>query len=116
MANISASVWIAPILVTCFVTQAALGADTEPDKAKIEQLTGLKATVVPQENVVKVSLPRTDIKPTITGVKVNPEMGLTVHQGRSANDGDGRYRAVRIGSQSGHDRRVEQRPRSDRSA
>lgn len=44
---------------------------------RIEQLTGLKGKLNEKEGVFKVSLPRSDLRPTINGVKMTPPMGLT---------------------------------------
>lgn len=48
-----------------------------PDGARIEALTGLKGKLNASEGVFKVSFPRTDIRATVAGVKMNPELGLT---------------------------------------
>ncbi|HZZ84920.1 MAG TPA: DUF1259 domain-containing protein [Anaeromyxobacteraceae bacterium] len=47
------------------------------DTARIEQLTGAKGQADEKEGVFKVSVPRTDIQPTVAGVKIPPSMGLT---------------------------------------
>jgi len=49
----------------------------ELDLARIEALTGLKGKLNEAEGVFKVTFPRTDIKATVTGVRMNPELGLT---------------------------------------
>ena len=49
----------------------------ELDLAKIEVLTGLKGKFNEAEGVFKVTFPRTDIKATVAGVRMNPELGLT---------------------------------------
>jgi hypothetical protein len=49
----------------------------ELDLAKIEVLTGLKGKLNEAEGVFKVTFPRTDIKATVAGVRMNPELGLT---------------------------------------
>ena len=54
----------------------ALAADSSLNTAKIEELTGVKGKLNEKEGVFKVTLPRTDIKATIAGVKMNPELGL----------------------------------------
>ena len=46
------------------------------DTARIEALTGLKGTFNKEEGVFKVTLPRTDIKPDVAGVKLVPAQGL----------------------------------------
>lgn len=70
----SARAWIA-VLALATVAQIA-GAET-PDGARIETLTGLKGKLNEAEGVFKVSFPRADIKATVTGVRMNPELGLT---------------------------------------
>lgn len=55
--------------------QGAAGGATW-DTARIEKLTGLKGTFNKEENVFKVNFPRSDIKATVAGVKMNPDMGL----------------------------------------
>lgn len=47
------------------------------DAAQIEQLTGAKGQLDAKEGVFKVSVPRTDLQPTVAGVKIPPSMGLT---------------------------------------
>jgi Domain of Unknown Function (DUF1259) len=54
----------------------AFAADSSLNTAKIEELTGLKGKLNEKEGVFKVTLPRSDIKATIAGVKMNPELGL----------------------------------------
>lgn len=44
---------------------------------RIETLTGAKGTLNEQEGVVKVSVPRTDVRLKVTGVRLTPPMGLT---------------------------------------
>ena len=51
-------------------------ADSSLNTAKIEELTGLKGKLNEKEGVFKVTLPRTDIKAIVAGVKMNPELGL----------------------------------------
>jgi hypothetical protein len=47
------------------------------DTAAIEEATGVKGSLDAKEGVFKVSLPRGDIKATVSGVKMTPPMGLT---------------------------------------
>jgi hypothetical protein len=49
----------------------------ELDHARIEALTGLKGKLNEAEGVFKVTFPRADIKATVAGVRMNPELGLT---------------------------------------
>ena len=52
-------------------------AGTAPDGARIEEFTGLKGKLNEQEGVFKVTFPRGDIKASVGGVKMIPDMGLT---------------------------------------
>src|SRR5262245_36907679 len=52
--------------------QAPVGLDT----AAIERATGLKGTMIADENVFKVGKPRTDVKVNIDGWAMSPFMGL----------------------------------------
>src|SRR5262245_52486755 len=56
---------------------AAPAAKPSLDTAKIEELTGAKGTMDDKEGVFKVSVPRTDLSVTASGVKLTPPMGLT---------------------------------------
>lgn len=47
------------------------------DPSKIEKITGAKGQLDLKENVFKVSVPRSDLKVSINGVKFTPGMGLT---------------------------------------
>ncbi|MCI0362785.1 MAG: DUF1259 domain-containing protein [Phycisphaerales bacterium] len=47
------------------------------DTARIEQITGLKGTLNAQENVFKVSQPRSDVSVSVDGRPLEPFMGLT---------------------------------------
>lgn len=59
------------LLAAPFIARAAL------DTAKIEQLTGLKGTLTPSENVFKVTAPRNDLPISVDGWTMPPFMGLT---------------------------------------
>jgi hypothetical protein len=54
------------------LAQAPAGLDT----AAIERATGLKGTMITDENVFKVSKPRTDVKINVDGWTMPPFMGL----------------------------------------
>ena len=61
-------------------TRGAAGARAERfelDTRQIEQLTGAKGQLDEKEGVFKVSVPRTDLRVTVAGLKVTPAMGLT---------------------------------------
>ena len=68
---------------------------TPLDTAQIEQVTGLKGTFNKDENVFKVSMPRTDVKIQVDGWAMPPFMGLTswaaftpAHDGQTMMMGD----------------------------
>ena len=71
--------------VTFFAIVAAFGANAELvlaqgqklDTARIEEITGLKGTLIEQEGVFKVTSPRTDTKVSVDGWTMPPFMGLT---------------------------------------
>lgn len=67
--------WFCAILFTLCATQ--LSAATGLDTTRIEQLTSLKGTFSKDENVFKVSKPRTDVKIHIDNWPMVPFMGLT---------------------------------------
>ncbi len=46
------------------------------DTAKIDELTGLKGKMTPEEGVYKVTFPRDDVKITVAGWQMPPFMGL----------------------------------------
>ena len=86
------------------------------DTAKIEAATGLKGTFNTDENVFKVSKPRTDVAIRVDGWQMPPFMGLTSWAAFTpAQDGqlddDGRYGSFRGRGQPGHERRVRKRSR-----
>ncbi len=56
---------------------SASAAGNALDSAVIEEITGLKGTFSPEENVFKVAKPRTDISISVDGWKMPPFMGLT---------------------------------------
>jgi hypothetical protein len=59
------------------VAPCAAAARPALDAARIERLTGAKGQLDEKEGVFKVSVPRTDLQPTVAGVKIPPSMGLT---------------------------------------
>jgi hypothetical protein len=56
---------------------AVLGAGDKLDTSAIERITGLKGAFNEQENVFKVSSPRSDLKIAVDGWAMSPFMGLT---------------------------------------
>ena len=63
--------------------QAALAQGITLDTAAIEQATGLKGQLIPEENVFKVTKPRTDVKIAVDQWTMPPFMGLgSWHDGR----------------------------------
>ncbi len=61
-------------LAASTVLSAAL---TEQQRAKIDQITGAKGAYTPDEDVHKVSFPRTDVKVTVDRWPMHPFMGIT---------------------------------------
>lgn len=64
-------------LIHTGLTGAAEKSPPAFDTAAIEQLTGAKGAYNEREKVFKVSVPRSDLKLTIAGVKMTPALGLT---------------------------------------
>ncbi len=62
------------MLLACF---PAFGALSEVQRAKIDQLTGAKGVYTAEEDVYKVSFPRTDVKVAVEGRGMHPFLGLT---------------------------------------
>ena len=67
---------ISLLIALAAADQSLLAAD-KLDTAQIEQLTGLKGKLNEQENVFKVSAPRSDIKISVDQWQMPPFMGLT---------------------------------------
>src|SRR5436309_1620448 len=65
------------IVLLLGVTTTVLAAEKTLDTNQIEQLTGLKGKMNPQEGVFKVSSPRTDVKVSVDRWEMPPFMGLT---------------------------------------
>ena len=59
------------------IALAASGQDKKLNTASIDELTGLKGKLNEQENVYKVSSPRTDLKISVDKWEMPPFMGLT---------------------------------------
>src|SRR5438045_6920466 len=59
------------------IALAASGQDKKINTASIDELTGLKGKLNEQENVYKVSAPRTDLKISVDKWEMPPFMGLT---------------------------------------
>src|SRR4051812_21990879 len=70
------------IVALLIISMSAIPAVAAPDAksldaAKIEQITGAKPAFNKEENVLKVSFPRADVKVTVDGNPMPPFMGLT---------------------------------------
>lgn len=66
------------LLLICTAWAGTLsGALTNQHKNTIDQITGAKGTYTPEEDVHKVTFPRTDVKVTIDGRPMHPFLGLT---------------------------------------
>src|SRR5881628_414938 len=69
---------ICMVALTSLLLTAAPHAHAAPfDSARIEQLTGAKGKLDRAAGVFKVSVPRTDLAVTVSGVKLTPPSGLT---------------------------------------
>ena len=64
-------------LVACIYAAQSAEDVKKLDTAQIEQITGLKGKYSQEENVFKVSKPRTDVKIEVDQWKMSPFMGLT---------------------------------------
>jgi uncharacterized protein DUF1259 len=67
---------LAGVACTPASVRGPLAQSADLDTAAIEQATGLKGTMIAEENVFKVSKPRTDVKITVEGWAMAPFMGL----------------------------------------
>lgn len=63
--------------IALLISPAAAQTTASIDVAKIEQMSGLKGAVIADENVVRISKPRTDVKIQVDGWQMPPFMGLT---------------------------------------
>jgi hypothetical protein len=68
---------VAAALIVGLANAHAVDAPIALDTAKIEQITGLKGKLSQEENVFKVSKPRTDIKTQVDKWTMPPFIGLT---------------------------------------
>ncbi|WOJ91202.1 DUF1259 domain-containing protein [Methylocapsa polymorpha] len=59
------------------ISPAAAQTTASIDAAKIEQMSGLKSSLIANENVVRISKPRTDVKIQVDEWQMPPFMGLT---------------------------------------
>ena len=65
------------LLIVLIATAVHAQPSLKLDTAEIDQLTGAKGVMNGEENVYKVSFPRTDVKVSVDGVAMPPFMGLT---------------------------------------
>ena len=66
------------VLLVCVAWASSLGgALTSQQKSRIEQITGAKGSYTPDEDVYKVTFPRTDVKVTVDRWAMHPFLGLT---------------------------------------
>lgn len=64
-------------LVASVLSSSVQSAELALDTARIESITGLTGTFNKEENVFKVSKPRTDVKPNVDRWTLPPFMGIT---------------------------------------
>jgi len=65
------------LLLLAGVVSASPAENRRPDSAAIEKATGATGAWSEEEGVFKVSVPRTDLSVTVTGVRLTPASGLT---------------------------------------
>lgn len=65
------------LTLLAFLGPAIAAEKTTIDTSKIDQITGLKGKYTPEENVYKVTKPRTDVKVKVDQWQMPPFMGLT---------------------------------------
>lgn len=68
---------IAAVIAGQTPATASSQAETPPDKGVIEKLTGAKAKLFEKEGIVKVQVPRLDLRVKVAGTKLVPPMGTT---------------------------------------
>lgn len=77
MSKLAKPLAIAYLCILLNNTSTNASSESSLDTAKIETLTGRKGTYDKNENVFKVSLPRSDIHTLVNETKMTPPMGLT---------------------------------------
>src|SRR5438067_13156065 len=65
----------------------SLAAEGKLDTPKIKQRTGVNEELSEKEGVFKVTVPRSDLKVTVAGVKMTPPMGLASYAAFTKADG-----------------------------
>src|SRR5205085_6519469 len=65
------------LLLPLFLAGSVWSQDHKLNTSKIDEITGLKGKLNEEENVYKVSVPRTDIKISVDKWQMPPFMGLT---------------------------------------
>jgi hypothetical protein len=72
-----ALILVVAVAFTGVTARVARAQASKPDTQRIEEITGLKGTLIEQEGVFKVTSPRTDTKVSVDGWTMPPFMGLT---------------------------------------
>ena len=72
-----AAEFLAAVAVLAATAGTVLAEGQKLDTARIDEITGLKGTLIEQEGVFKVTSPRTDQKISVDGWTMPPFMGLT---------------------------------------
>ena len=66
------------IIGLCLLLGSSLpAAVSEAQRATIDRVTGAKGSYTPEEDVYRVTFPRTDVKVTVEGRTMHPFLGLT---------------------------------------
>ena len=69
--------YLAVLAMAWFGAATAYAEPASVDGGKVDQITGAKGTLNAEENVYKVTFPRTDVKVSVDGTEMPPFMGLT---------------------------------------
>jgi protein-tyrosine-phosphatase len=74
--------WLVPVLLLVYPLGAAI---SDGQRSKIDQLTGAKGTYTAEEDVYRVTFPRSDVKVAVEGRSMHPFLGLTSWAAFTAN-------------------------------
>lgn len=69
--------YLRPVICALILGSPAIGAISEEQRNRIDRLTGAKGAYTADEDVYRVSFPRTDVKVTVEGRSMHPFLGLT---------------------------------------
>jgi hypothetical protein len=69
--------YLSPLVIALTLLAIVKSSPAALDTAKINEITGLKGTMIDAEGVFKITSPRNDVKVTVDGWEMPPFMGLT---------------------------------------